>query len=256
MAKRLMADGKTGKVCIMEGGSRSVFENPRDNLNKVHFHSDLDYLTIVQQMTIAGLSMPAVAKKFDAYTVDSKKGKGSDTYYVPHFQSGTRYYNLGTLVGDPDGPILGFMGNQPLASFPLFWRTSGDYNAFRTVSLVRRGSEVWLSENWMNLGLDIPEQTIADIKIVKFNLMSDSNPNSNYKLMIKPDRFIASGGKLDSAARYVKKMDAGAPFAMYYGRTMDCSNGGGRWWTANGTPIDENGYDGDYIAPPPIGITV
>lgn len=258
MSKRLMADGTTGKVCIMEGGSRTVFNAPRDNLDKIFFHSDLDYLTIVQQINLAYVSVPAVEAAFTQYSIKNKKSKGHTTYTVPKFISGSNLYNLGSIVGDPDGPILGFMDSQPLATYPLYWETQPNKLAFRTVSLVIQGSQVYLAENWMSLGLPVPEQTIQNVKIVKFNLMSDNNPNSQYKLLIKPDRFIASGGKLDSAARYVHKVDQGlpAPYSMYYKRTMDCRNGGCRWWLADGSYVDENDYNGAYFAPAPVGIEI
>lgn len=255
-----MADGNTGRVAIMEGGSRDVFENPLDNLSKVHFHSDLDYLTIVQQIDIPFFSMPAIAGASDTYKIKSKKSKGSSTYYtIPRYQGGTRYYNLGAIIGDVDGPILGFEGNAPLASYPLYFYSQGVNMAMRTISLVKRDGVIWLAETWLNLGRDIPAQTINNVKIVKFNLMSDHNPNSPYKLMITPERFIASGGKLDSRARYVKRVPPGKPVAFYMngGRMMDTVNGGARWWRADGTYIDENGYNGTYIQTlPSVGINI
>lgn len=252
MSKRFMADGNTGRVAIMEGGSRDVFENPLDNLAKVHFHSDLDYLTIVQSLELPFFGMSAIPGVYKRVTIKGKKSKDdSKTYVYPQHSGGTKMYNIGQLIGDVDGPILAFIGNKPAGSMPIHQVVGQNGEmSFRSISIVKRGNQIWLSENWSSVGYTVPAQTIS-IKLVKFNLMSDSNPNSPYKLMITPERFIASGGKMDSRARYAKKTPSGATpdFYMNVGRTMDTANGGSRWWSHDGTYLDENGYKGDFVQP-------
>ena len=262
MARRLVADGVTGKVAIMEGGSRDVFENPTKNLDKIHFHSDLSYLSIIQQINLPGITLPAVTGQWRSVKVGGKKGgsKGSKRRDIPSQTGGTRYHNIGTLLGDPDGPTLGWAEGRPLNSLVLFnttyRRDNSIWNAYRTVSLCRQGSALILVENWYSVGADIPQQTLSDINIVKFNLMSDQNPNSQYKLFITPERFIASGGKLDSATRYVKRSPTG-PYFLFPGRTMDAANAGGRWANIDGTYLEEGGYVGDWeLSAPAIGLTI
>lgn len=261
MARRMMADGTTGKVAIMEGGSRDAFNNPTSNLSKIHFHSDLDYLTVVQQMFIPQVSFGAIQGRTQSIDTGKKGGKkGGSTIIVPLPSGGTNYYHIGTLAGDPTGPTLGFSNNQPLSSMILYTNSYQSYNsawsAMRSVSLVQQGSELYIAEQWYSLGANLPAQAIYNVQVVKFNLMSDQNPNSPYKLYITPTRFIASGGKLDSATRYVKR-SPGGPWFVFPTRTMDCANGGGRWARTDGSYYDENGYVGTWTAETgPVGITI
>lgn len=256
-----MADGNTGKVAIMLGGSRDAFQNPTSNLSKIHFHSDLDYLTVVQQIYTGQVTFGAITGQYYTVHTGKKNSKKDDSIVlVPQPTSGTNYYHIGTLAGDPTGPTLGFANGQPLSSMLLFSNNYQSYNsgwsAFRNVSLMQQGSELYIVEQWYSLGADIPTQALYNIQIVKFNLMSDQNPNSPYKLYITPQRFIASGGKLDSATRYVKRSPYG-PWFVFPTRTMDCSNGGGRWARVDGSYYDENGYDGTWtVEAPPVGITM
>lgn len=52
MSKTFYADGQTGKVAIMKGEfSQTVLDNPRANTDKLYFHSDLDYLYKIGEMS-------------------------------------------------------------------------------------------------------------------------------------------------------------------------------------------------------------
>lgn len=275
MSRRLMADGVTGKVAIMREGSRDAFENPKDNLSKIHFHSDLDYMGIVQQLFIANVSFPAVAGLINSYTTGGGKGgvfkkhSSSKTYYYPGLKSGQNIYRIGTIVGDVDGPMLAFRDNViPLTMIPIFQsaytKDGSNYLGWRQVSLGLSGNDIIIKESWYSLGVDLPAQSINNIRIVKFNMMTGANLTDNRTLLITPDLFIASKGKLDSRNRYVKRSATG-PYWVYYGRTMNSENGGGRWVypivnngvVSNGY-LEENGYSSttSFYAPTPTGIAV
>lgn len=276
MSRRLMADGKTGKVAIMRQGSRDAFENPKDNLGKIHFHSDLDYMGIVQQMFIANVAFPARQGSIEEVKSTSKGGgffggkhSHTTTYYYPRAQSGIAYYYLGDIVGDIDGPMLGFRdGNMPLTSIPIYQNTynwkGSNYQAWRSVSIGLDGSKIMMKETWYSMGADLPAQSVNDIRIVKFNMMTGANLPDNRTLYITPNVFIASKGKLDSRNRYVKRSDNG-PYWVYYGRTMNTDNGGGRWvypivnnGVVQNAYLEEGGYQSDtpFYAPLPTGIAV
>lgn len=276
MSRRLMADGVTGKVAIMRQGSRDAFENPKDNLDKIHFHSDLDYMGIVQQMFIANVAFPARKGSIEEVKSSSKGGgffggkhSHTTTYYYPRAQSGIAYYYLGDIVGDIDGPMLGFRdGNMPLTSIPIYQNTynwkGSNYQAWRSVSIGLDGSKIMMKETWYSMGADLPAQSVDDIRIVKFNMMTGANLPDNRTLYITPNVFIASKGKLDSRNRYVKRSPVG-PYWVYYGRTMNTDNGGGRWvypvvnnGVVQNAYLEEGGYQSDtpFYAPLPTGIAV
>lgn len=275
MSRRLMADGVTGKVAIMQQGSRDAFKNPKDNLSKIHFHSDLDYMGIVQQLFIANVAFPARQGSIETVKVSSKgggffgKGTKKKKYYYPRPQSGIAYYYLGDIVGDLDGPMLGFRdGAIPLTSIPIYQNTynskGSNYQAWRSVSLGLDGSRIMMKETWYSMGADLPAQSVNDIRIVKFNMMTGANLPDNRTLYITPDVFIASKGKLDSRNRYVKRSATG-PYWVYYGRTMNSDNGGCRWVypvISNGKVqnvyLEEGGYSSTsaFYANLPTGIAV
>ncbi len=275
MSRRLMADGKTGKVAIMREGSRDAFENPKDNLTKIHFHSDLDYLGIVQQLNIDSVAFPARTGAIRTVEVKSKSGgffgKGTKTkrYHYPMVTSGINYYYVGDVVGDLDGPMLGFRDNvMPLTLTPIFQTTylkdGNTYCGWRNVSIGLDGSRIVVKETWYSLGVDLPAQSINNIKIVKFNMMVGANLPASQTLLITPTQFIASKGKLNSANRYVQRSTVG-PYWVYSGRTMNSENGGGRWvypivnnGVVQNAYMEENGYQSDtpFYAKLPIGISV
>lgn len=275
MSRRLMADGVTGKVAIMREGSRDAFENPKDNLSKIHFHSDLDYLGIVQQLFLANVAFPAIPGKIGSYTTTSKgggflgKGSSSKTYYYPMLQSGQNTYIVGSIVGDTDGPMLAFRDDVvPLTMIPIFQtnyiKDGSNYTGWRQVSIGLNGNDIVVQEDWYSLGVDIPAQSINNIRIVKFNMMVGANLPDNRTLLITPSLFIASKGKLDSRNRYIRRSATG-PYWVYYGRTMNSENGGGRWvypiingGNVQNAYLEENGYRSDtaFYAPLPTGIAV
>lgn len=257
-----MADGVTGKVAIMQSGSRAAFENPKDNLSKIHFHSDLDYMGIVQQLFISRISFPRRYNQRRTVEAGSKKGKGGWTYEVAVPVSGTQYYNIGTLVGDIDGPLLAFKDNfTPMTSLPIWSVTNGNTFSMRSIALIVQGQNIILCEKWFTLWEDIPEQSIDNIKIVKFNMMLGANLTSTKTLEITPTRFIASRGKLDSQNRYVHRSSTG-PYFMFYGPTMNCDNGGGQWAQVDGNGnvsyVQENGYQSNtaFYTDKPIGLSI
>ena len=275
MTRRLMADGNTGKVAIMREGSRDTFENPKENLSKIHFHSDLDYMGIVQQILVANVAFPKITGKINSYTSSSKgggflgKGTSTKTYYYPALQSGKNLYVIGSIVGDIDGPMLAFRDDVvPLTMIPIFQsnyiKDGSNYTGWRQVSIGLDGNNIVVQEDWYSLGVDIPEQSINNIKIVKFNMMTGANLPATQTLLISPTLFIASRGKLDSRNRYIQRSATG-PYWVYYGRTMNSENGGGRWvypiinnGVVTNAYMEENGYASDtpFYAPPPTGIAV
>lgn len=275
MSRRLMADGVTGKVAIMRQGSRDAFENPKDNLGKIHFHSDLDYLGIVQQIIIDSVAFPARKGLIETVEVSSKGGgflgKGSKTkrYYYPMVSSGINYYYVGDVVGDLDGPMIGFRdGVMPMTMTPTFQTTffkdGNAYFGWRNVTLGLDGSRIVVKETWYSLGVDIPAQSINNIKIVKFNMMVGANLPASQTLLISPTKFIASKGKLNSSNRYVQRSING-PYWLYPGKTMNSENGGGRWvypivnnGVVQNAYMEENGYKSDtpFYAGLPTGISV
>lgn len=254
MARRLIADGNTGRVAIMKEGSRDALVNPKDNLSKIHFHSDLDYLAIVQQVFAPAIALPAI--RGEQFTVTWKekgglfKGDKTHTEYFPKLKSGVGKYVIGDIVGDVDGPIIAFRGNSPMNLMPVHmssWSQNGNsYYSERTVTICVEGGKIILLDTWTSCGASIPAITIGDVRLAKFNLMTGANLTSNKTLEITPTRFIASRGKLDSRNRYVYRAPGG-PLWLFTGKTLNVGYDGGLKWATcdaygNVSYVTANGY--------------
>ena len=75
-------------------------------------------------------------------------------------------------------------------------------------------------------------------------------------ISIKPNRFIASAGKLDSNFRYIRRSST-PTFYLAAGKTMDVSNGGTRYVSPSGASTTQDGsYAGSFLGGGSIGAAV
>lgn len=72
-------------------------------------------------------------------------------------------------------------------------------------------------------------------------------------ISITPTRFIASGGKLDSTKRYIRKSST-PDFRFVIGQNMDVSGGGLRYVYPDGTNVDDSTYDGSFSGVASVGV--
>lgn len=75
-------------------------------------------------------------------------------------------------------------------------------------------------------------------------------------LLIKPSRFIASGGKLDSTNRYIRRVYSGWDLKFVIGQNMDVKGGGLRYVDPSGTNVDDSSYTGSFSGDATVGIKV
>lgn len=137
--KKLFASGITGTVVIHDAPTDEPITDPIGNYEHVYFHSDLEYMSVVQVMT-GSLSLPArIADGSDASTA-----YGSAVYVLGS-------HNLGyTPI------ILGWSPNfkRPLAGDTLIF---GAGNAsLRSVVLGADQTNVYLREIYLNKDVSAP----------------------------------------------------------------------------------------------------
>jgi len=65
-------------------------------------------------------------------------------------------------------------------------------------------------------------------------------------LKITPTRFQASGTKLDSQRRYIRKVSSGEDLRFVNGQNMDVAGGGLRYVDPTGTNQDDGVYNGSF----------
>lgn len=123
MTKRLFARGSDGVVCIVEGGSDDYINNPKYNLDKVHFHSELSYMRIprVYSGTVTFPYRTAIVRS------DSDKGKSYSWYEPEHgavayplAQHGLGYIPSVVVVDNIDA----LAGNYPIQQHGLSLRNA------------------------------------------------------------------------------------------------------------------------------------
>jgi hypothetical protein len=75
-------------------------------------------------------------------------------------------------------------------------------------------------------------------------------------LSVTPSRFIASGGKLDSQKRYIRRQATLPDLKFVTGKNMDVSGGGLRYVDPTGTNRDDGVYSGSFSAAAGVGVKV
>jgi hypothetical protein len=266
MTKRLIADGVTGRVAIMEGGSRHAFDSPSDHMDKIYFHSDLDYLSIVQKAYIAGVYMPPIQAGYTERVFRDGK-KGTYVFTEPKIVQGVRTYVVANVLGDLNGPVITLYQGRPVTGPLLLCDISSSETvsggaviptrAYRSVGFGISGGTITVTETYLSIGGGtVPGYTLNDVVALKLNLGS-ANPTSAESLHIEPTLFIASKGKLDSRLRYLAR-SASPDTYLLPGRTMDLSNGGVRYANSDGanTVTDTGPYEGSWWPSQPIGIQI
>jgi len=75
-------------------------------------------------------------------------------------------------------------------------------------------------------------------------------------LKITPTRFQASGTKLDSNRRYIRKVSSSADLKFVVSRNMDVKNGGLRYVNPLGNNVDDANYNGTFSGSAGVDIKV
>jgi hypothetical protein len=148
MTVRLFARGSDGVVAITDGAlSGSVhtdcLNNPLKRLDKLHFHSDLDYMSLKAKYST---SITFQARGASTQTVTYNKGKDSYQQQVP--TSGYVRHTLGThnLGYTPFATATrGSAGSQVTPTFPL--QESGA--ALRLINIEMDTTKVYVYEHWL-----------------------------------------------------------------------------------------------------------
>lgn len=122
MAVRLKVDGVAGKCAIYTGGDDAPFDYPLEHVDKIRFHSDLQYPRIISTHT-GTWTLPAVAAQAGFVK--------RSTNLFAHGLSGTPYVEGFVTVSGVKVPLLG--------SVPLN-RLSGTRTGF--------------AARWVHLGAD------------------------------------------------------------------------------------------------------
>lgn len=111
MAKRFRA--ASGKIAIWEGHTdTSPFDSPLTNLSRVKFHSDLDYLNIIDEKVFT-ISLPAISSSGSGQGSGARNGLRTASYTLgAHGRPGQPFFIARIVVG---GVPVAFTGSIPVA---------------------------------------------------------------------------------------------------------------------------------------------
>lgn len=241
MTKKLYAEGVTGHVAIYEGGNEAAFTDPLNNLDKVYFHSALDYISIahVWQGTITHPARTRSGSE-DKYLSGAKKPlNGTQDYALTT-------HNLGYV---PKG--IARSGNDMLPAMAAVQRVGAASSRF--VSFLITSTSVTLRENWFTFEDSLPAVNVVYTIYLFSPLIVGSG---NKTLYIDPTDFKASKGKLDITRRYIKSKATSPDFFLAKGPSADVAGGGMRIVTPAGVSIDDGRYTGSFAGTPAKGCSV
>ena len=147
MAVRMFARGSDGAVAITEGGVSDTVHTgymtkPLVNVDKVHFHSNFDYMALEATFST---TITFQARAASTLTVTYNKGKSSYQQQIP--DSGYVRHDLGThsLGYTPFATATrGTAGSQVTPTYPL--QENGA--ALRFINIEMDSSKVYVYEFW------------------------------------------------------------------------------------------------------------
>ncbi len=148
MTVRLFARGSDGVVAITNGALSDTvhtdcLNNPLKRLDKLHFHSDLDYMSLAATFST---TITFAARAASSQTITYNKGKSSYQQQIP--DSGYVRHDLGThsLGYTPFATATrGTAGSQVTPTFPL--QENGA--ALRFINIEMDSTKIYVYESWV-----------------------------------------------------------------------------------------------------------
>ena len=234
--RKLKADGTTGTVAIYTVEDTLIdddpFTDPLNNLDRVEFHSDLDYLAISSIQT-GTLSLP------------TRTGTTPQTVRHDLFAHGLGYQPM--VLGHIDG----FEGyNTPLLGTTPIFMTSDVPAAhgirLRSLQLGSDNTDVYIHEYVMKAdtgytfpAIDIDWRVMVTTRNLDLSTGNNNTVSHPSNLYISPSRVVFGQGKFDTDRSHIKKVSTGG-FPVCIGPSVAIVQSGGLdpainlRWSVNG----------------------
>jgi hypothetical protein len=213
---------QTGSVFDIDAARNAPLKTPASNLDKVYFHSALDYMEVLSETTktINHAAVSGAAADPDA-AVPMNFNKAQATHTLVTFSPALSYVPDVLIVIDDN--------------------------------VMQPGMPIQSSGN--NMRYAMPEVSTSAVKISEWSIVGTSGLSAvsrTYKIIVlkrPPDAsgkvlfdFDASTGivtmgldKFDSSRRYLQVVPGGSPFGITYGPSIDLNNGAPRSVDPDGT---------------------
>lgn len=213
---------QTGSVFDIDAARNAPLKTPASNLDKVYFHSALDYMEVLSETTetINHASVSGAASDPDA-AEPMNFNKSQATHTLVTFSPALSYVPDVLVVIDDN--------------------------------VMQPGMPIQSSGN--NMRYAMPEVSTSAVKISEWSIVGTSGLSAvsrTYKIIVlkrPPDAsgkvlfdFDASTGivtmgldKFDSSRRYLQVVPGGSPFGITYGPSIDLNNGAPRSVDPDGT---------------------
>lgn len=224
MARRIWHDS-SGNFGIIDSDTPAALSAPTSYMDKVYFHADLDYCSILYEETQT-VDLPARGAGLFAvsdYTPFSSHGLGSLPFAV-------------MLTGTKQLPAVAMIQN--------------DGDDIRTIALTCTTTDFGIRETYSTKA-GVSALSLS-IKVIAYGIAASATHTKQFHFTPADGRLRAGLGKFDTDNKYLRKVDTGTPdFYMTAGRTIDTiavSGGdcGIRQILPNGDTIDAASYSGSF----------
>lgn len=226
----------------VSGDPLAPFHDPGDHLDKVLFHSDLDFYRRHMGPTEVTVSLPAVAGSTRQFTASPRLnilGQVSisdisvlthSLGYVPNYDI---IWNGGSLI---DGDLV-----QEIAD-------AGGSRG-RYLSHWADETDIYISSRGISSDSSLPSMSFT-CTVVVYKL-GQAAGNVVFDFSTATGRLTLGKGMFDSDEVLLRAQgQAGdSPYDIALGQSIDIRNGRSRVARPNGTVSDESGYNGSFIAP-------
>lgn len=197
MTLNLEIDGGIGRAGIWRGEDREPYINPRAHLDRIAFHTDLDYIRVIEKRTFT-LNLPARTSIYQA--------TGSYTLFE-HGKPGIPFI-LGTAI--IDGERAAFSGSVPVQMGTIAGGAAGYYGRWLALGADFDNVAVHEYVVGQHLGGSALQNTYpalaVDIEVFMTSkiLEGPDVPPPQHDLEISLDRFAV--GPMDSNTQYFRRV--------------------------------------------------
>lgn len=239
-----IAGGKIGiYIKPTSGDLTAPFTVPGANLDKVLFHSDLDYLRRHMGPTNVTINFPLVAGTTRTFTDSFPTFNIKGQYVRTDFDLIT--HNLGYI------PTFWVINAGKIVTSGYDIQSVNDVDGIRTrqISAYATTTKIWLASFGASNASDLPALSGEVFTVVVFKRPTAIN-DVDYHFDTTTGLCQMGNGKFDSDQKMLRAALAGeSPYDLPLGPTIHIKNGRARRVLADGVTRDENGYNGTFAGP-------
>ena len=228
----------TGDVHDIDAPRNAPAKYPEANLDKVYFHSDLDYLevladstTVINHSSVAGTTTGGVDN-------NTGQGQGTNDLDSAVLYNASSTTHLLYTHGQAYLPRVAVIVDDQVL-FPGMPVQSASDGRARYCSAYMTSTELRLHE-WTSVGTTTLSAVSKTYRFLVFRDMRDPDPaiDEAFKFTAADGIVSMAHDRFNSARAYLQVVPGGSPFALSYGKQMDLANGAPRFVNPDGSVFE------------------